>query len=307
MAQTQHLVLRIVAQRGEISSGDLSDVGQKFGLSADAVRSAANRMAREGLLDKVGRGRGNVQYRVGPQGQAIIDRFVAKIHRWHAALEGFLTWDGRWLVVTFSVPEEQRGKRDAFRAQLTDLGFGLLTSSVWVSPFDYAEGVVASAQALAIEDWVALLRCQRIWMPGVDDGVALVRRIWDLETLGNRYRDLNRRTEALQASLGQIKQGQAIDLEKLFFEAMNLQNELLEIIFDEDPFLPIDLLPADWPSQRTHHLIHDISRAVAKLEVAADERYHYLFHLLRDMEVLEVFLAEDEEVGFHWPDQEAGR
>ena len=101
MAQTQNLILRIVAQRREISSGELLEVAQKFGRSPDAVRAAANRMAQAGLLTKTGRGRGNVRYGVGPQGQALIQQFTAKVLRYHMALEGQVTWDSNWLVVTF--------------------------------------------------------------------------------------------------------------------------------------------------------------------------------------------------------------
>ena len=97
MAQTQNLILRIVTQRGEISSQDLLDVVLKFGRSSDAVRSAAARMVRAGLLTRSGRGRGNVAYRLGPQGQVVVDQFISKVLRWHMALRGELTWDGGWL------------------------------------------------------------------------------------------------------------------------------------------------------------------------------------------------------------------
>ena len=79
MAQTQNLILRIVAQRGEIGSAELAEVAQKFGLSSDAVRAAANRMARTGLLAKGGQGRGNVRYKVGRAGQAIVNQFIVKL------------------------------------------------------------------------------------------------------------------------------------------------------------------------------------------------------------------------------------
>jgi phenylacetic acid degradation operon negative regulatory protein len=305
MAQTQNLILRIVAQRGEISSGELLEVAQRFGLSPDAIRAAANRMARAGLLAKAGRGRGNVRYKVGPQGRALIQQLITKLHRWHMILEGQLAWQGSWLVVTFSIPEGQRGKRDALRTRLAEMGFGLLTPSVWISPLDQEGDVTALVEELDLNGWVALLQCQRIQMPGVESTSELVCRVWDLEALGDRYRDLNSRIEALQSSLERVERREEVDPEALFFETMNLQSELLEIILAEDPFLPAELLPPGWPSQRTHELIHALSRTVDQLDLVSS-RYEYLLYMIQGMEVLEAFRLERYD-GFRWPPEGSER
>jgi len=304
MAQTQNLILRIVAQRGEISSGELLEVVQKFGRSPDAVRAAANRLARAGLLTKTGRGRGNLRYRVGPQGQALIKQFVAKTVRWHMALEGQLAWDGNWLVVTFSIRETQRSKRDAFRTRLTEMGFGLLSSSVWISPFDQEAGVTALVEELGLAGRVALLRCQRIGVPGVESIGELAYRVWGLQALAARYRDFNSRAEALLESLKRVGHEEEVDTEAIFFGAMDLQQELLDIILAGDPCLPTELLPPDWPSQRTHELFHTLTLTIDQLELTGS-RYEYLFHLIQGMEVLEAFRAEGDD-GLHWPSERSG-
>jgi len=307
MAQTQNLILRIVAQRGEIGSAELAGVAQKFGLSSDAVRAAANRMARAGVLAKEGRGRGNVRYRVGPAGQAIVNQFIVKLMHWHLALEGQQAWDGTWLVVAFGVPEEQRVKRDVFRDRLIEMGFGLLSSSVWISPFDQQADVEALVEELGLDRMVAILHCDHIQMPGLASVRELARSVWDLEPLAEHYRDINRRVEAFMAFLEQVGQGGEIDAEAVFFTAMDLQNEMLEMILTEDPCLPPELLPSDWPGQRTHELAHAVTAAIDRLEHVS-ERYEYLFHLIQGMEVLEVFRASFEgDVGFYWPGaEEAG-
>jgi phenylacetic acid degradation operon negative regulatory protein len=307
MAQTQNLILRIVAQRGEIGSAELAEVAQKFGLSSDAVRAAANRMARAGLLVKRGRGRGKVRYELGGVGQAAVERFIRKFYNYHMSLEGEPAWDGTWLVVAFSVPEEQRVKRDLFRDRLVEMGFGLLSSSVWISPFDQEADVVALVGELGLDGMVAILHCNRIQVPGLAGVGEVARSVWDLEPLADHYRDLNRRIEALMAFLEQVEQGVAVDAEALFFTAMDLQNEVMEMILTEDPCLPSELLPADWPGQRTHELAHAVTAAIDRLEHVSD-RYEYLFHLIQGMEVLEVFRPGFEgDIGLRWPGaEEAG-
>jgi DNA-binding transcriptional regulator PaaX len=138
-------------------------------------------------------------------------------------------------------------------------------------------------------------------MPGVENACDLAYRVWRLQNLEDHYADVNRGMERLMSSLEQIEHGEEVDVEALFFEAMNLQGELMEIILNEDPCLPLDLLPAEWPGQRAHDLTHELSATVARLEIAADERYHYLFHALQGMEVLESFMPEGDGT-FHWPE-----
>jgi len=304
MAQTQNLILRIVAQRGEISSGELLEVAQKLRRSSDAIRAAANRLARAGLLTKTGRGRGNLRYSVGPRGQALIELFIAKTLRWHVALEGQSAWDGNWLVVTFSIPEGQRSKRDAFRTRLTEMGFGLLSSSVWISPFDQETEITTLVKELGLAGQVALLRCQRAWMPGVEGIGELASRVWGLEPLAAHYGDFNSRAEALLESLDQVGQEKEVDAEALFVGAMDLQQELLDIVLAEDPCLPAELLPPDWPSQRTHELFHALTLTIDQLELTGS-RYEYLFYLIQGMEVLEAFRTEEDD-GLHWPSERSG-
>lgn len=299
MAHTQNLILRLVAQRGGIGSGELVEVAQRFGLSSDAVRAAANRMVRTGYLVKKGRGRGNVRYELGPTGQTIVERFIHKLLHWHMSLEGEPAWDGTWLVVTFTVPEEQRGKRDAFRERLAEMGFGLLSSSVWISPFDHEADVAAHVEELGLGGMVAILHCDHIQMTGLATVAELARSVWDLGPVMDHYHDLNRRIEVSMASLERMGQGEQVDAEVLFFEAMDMQNEMLEMILSEDPCLPPELLPPDWPGHRTHELAHQFTAAIDGLG-RVSERYEYLFHMIRGMEVLEVF-RYDGDAAFRWP------
>lgn len=45
------------------------------------------------------------------------------------------TWDGKWRLVLFDIPEKIRKGRDALRDKLKDLGFYELQKSVWVHPY----------------------------------------------------------------------------------------------------------------------------------------------------------------------------
>ncbi|KKS65672.1 MAG: Transcriptional regulator, PaaX family [Parcubacteria group bacterium GW2011_GWA1_42_7] len=50
-------------------------------------------------------------------------------------------WDGKWRMVIFDIPEEQKKERDAFRFRLKRLGFHELQKSVFVHPLDCQEEI----------------------------------------------------------------------------------------------------------------------------------------------------------------------
>lgn len=50
-------------------------------------------------------------------------------------------WDGRWFLVFFDVPENQRNKRDYLRRFLKELGFYQYQKSVYIFPYECEEEV----------------------------------------------------------------------------------------------------------------------------------------------------------------------
>ena len=46
------------------------------------------------------------------------------------------TWDKKWRIVIFDIPEKKRKARDVLRMKLKGLGFYEFQKSVWIFPFD---------------------------------------------------------------------------------------------------------------------------------------------------------------------------
>ena len=57
------------------------------------------------------------------------------------------SWDGKWRVLIFDIPEEQRKLRDDIRRTLISNGFIRIQDSVWVYPYE-------------CEDWVNLWKAE---------------------------------------------------------------------------------------------------------------------------------------------------
>jgi phenylacetic acid degradation operon negative regulatory protein len=95
-------------------------------------------------------------------------------------------WDGKWLVVLCSVPEEQRAKRHRLRTQLEFAGFGFIGPGVAVTPDLHREPAANTIlKNLGLLPG-AIVLCANTGEI-VDDG-ELLHRAWDLNALGDRYR-----------------------------------------------------------------------------------------------------------------------
>ncbi|MBU1033109.1 MAG: hypothetical protein ABII13_01355 [Patescibacteria group bacterium] len=46
------------------------------------------------------------------------------------------SWDGKWRIVIFDIPENERSLRNAFRRKLRELDFRHLQGSVWICPYE---------------------------------------------------------------------------------------------------------------------------------------------------------------------------
>lgn len=94
-----------------------------------SFRTAVERLRNRGLM--VGeRQKGRLVFTLSPEGEKLAKNLKLKL--------GFAkprSWDGRWRVLIFDIPEKVRGKRDLFRKELQEFGFYPLQKSVLVYPY----------------------------------------------------------------------------------------------------------------------------------------------------------------------------
>ncbi len=71
-----------------------------------------------------------------PSGRKLLEREIVRLRQ---GLKGKVSWDGKWRLVAFDVPEVWRESRSALRLVLKRAGFHQLQQSVWVHPHECAE------------------------------------------------------------------------------------------------------------------------------------------------------------------------
>jgi phenylacetic acid degradation operon negative regulatory protein len=151
---------------------------QALGFSEPAVRAAVSRAQRTGWLSvqKIGR---KSYYALTPEVRWRVHNAVGRLYQ---PLEP--DWDGRWRLLTYSIPESRKEARDQFRKELLILGFGAWQNGVWLSPNDLTEGALTLARAHDLEPFVSVFVAERF---GQHSNLEVVQQVWDVSVLNVRF------------------------------------------------------------------------------------------------------------------------
>jgi phenylacetic acid degradation operon negative regulatory protein len=227
-----------VLDRGiAVSTGGVVAALERLGVGEHATRATLSRMSRRGLLRTVRRGRRAFLGLTGHgtavlrDGQRKLDGDVVDRH-----------WDGRWTLLTFSVPETRRADRHALRTRLDWFGFGRLRSGLWVST-----SAADIAPALAELDLLAHAEVFRAEPFMWTDPARIAREAWDLPRIAAGYEQFLRRWTGGAPD----EPGDALS------RRIRLGAEWL-LLIRRDPVLPPALLPPDWPGTRAAALFRSL-------------------------------------------------
>jgi len=211
-----------------------------LGVEEKSARQALTRTANEGLLTSTRHGR-RVQWELTEAGADLLEQGTRRIY-------GFMRerrpWDGRWLILTVSIPESQRQLRHRLRTRLTWLGLGSSTSGLWVSPDATKDRAVHEViRDLGLESqafaWTGSAA-------GLGDEQRLLGDAWDLASVEDRYLEF----------VGAFESREAGSRTEAFIAQVQIVQEWRRFPF-LDPDLPRELLDHDWPGPRAAAAFHD--------------------------------------------------
>jgi phenylacetic acid degradation operon negative regulatory protein len=148
------------------------------------------------------------------------------------------TWDGRWRLVLFDVPESCRAKRNQLRRYLRSRGFGYLQNSVWITPDPVNEQRALLAEGPVNVESMIFLDAR----PSAGETDAeIVAGAWD-------YVELNRRYTQYRKVLRQHPRrhlNNPVNAKTLYHWLRAERHAWLNVM-DCDPLLPASLLPPDY-------------------------------------------------------------
>ena len=235
-----------------------------LGVGEAAARAALSRLARRGSLEGTKLGR-NTAYRLAA---GSVDAARAQGRRMLKFGSGPSPWDRQWTCVVFSIPESDRRRRPALRQRLRELQLGPLFDGFWITPRAPLAAIDRSLTELGVSD-AAVFRVSEVPRPA---GVDLLSA-WDLRGLRADYQEL---IDVLEPVIGRVREGTLPDCDALVarVEACARWRSLAA----NDPGLPEELLPGDWPQRRARELFVE---AYDTLGPAAERRVRELVSSVR--------------------------
>ncbi len=255
---------------GEAWIGSLIEIMGIFGLTEQAVRSTLSRLSQKGWLKsrKVGR---YSFYSQTPRMLSLLEEGAQRIFQPRND-----PWDGRWHLLTYSIPESKRHLRRRLQQRLRWLGFGALNHTTWISTCDLRAEVGHIVSALAVRSYVEFFSAEH---RGFTSDEEFVERCWDLDQLNNFYASfIDRYQPPFQEPRVRLATGGKPDPPDCFRQRFMLLHEYRSSPY-VDPNRPLELLPEEWLGRKAIQLFqeyHDLlnDEAAAYLDAVLAKAPH---------------------------------
>jgi phenylacetic acid degradation operon negative regulatory protein len=215
-----------------MATARLVRVAELFGVTDNAARVALSRMAAAGEVEATGDG-----WRLAGH---LLDRQARLAAGRHPTVRPWS--DGSWVLLVVTAGARPANDRARLRTAVTRGHFAEYRDGVWCRP-DNLDGLALPAElAGQVARWTG--------RPEETDAV-LVARLWDLQAWADRAEELRRRLLAVGPALARVEAlapGFVLDAAVIRHLA-------------QDPLLPEELLPADWPGSALRQEFDEWDRA----------------------------------------------
>ncbi|MDX3853355.1 PaaX family transcriptional regulator C-terminal domain-containing protein [Streptomyces sp. AK02-01A] len=236
-----------------------------LGVDAPSVRSSVSRLKRRGLLVPERTAEGAAGYALSAEARQVLDDGDRRIY----ARPSPRLSDG-WLLAVFSVPEAERHKRHLLRSRLGRLGFGTAAPGVWIAPGRLHEETGHTLRRLQLDPYVDLFSGRHL---GFEPTARAAARWWDLETIARQHQDF---LDAHAPVLRAWEEREVVSPENAYRDYLLALGSWRRLVYT-DPGLPVELLPPDWPGERSaevfahlHHRLRDLGAAFVMRPAAAE-------------------------------------
>lgn len=226
-----------------------------LGVDQMAVRSSISRLKKRGLLkpEHVAEVPG---YTLSDAALAVFEEGDRRIFGRRVASAG-----EDWVLAVFSVPESERERRHQLRSRLSWLGFGAVSSGIWVAPGHLLRETRDVLTRYDLDRYVDLFVAEHVGFAATDERVATW---WDLSALQSFYDNFVARYEPLRR---RYRRRRAVDEERAFIDYVGMLTLWRRLPY-LDPGLAPALLPQDWSGERAADLFFELH---ARLSGAAHE------------------------------------
>lgn len=197
-------------------------------------------------------------------GDELTDKGINKLKTILPTLKRQPKWSGSLWLVTYDIAEKRKKDRELIRKFLILQGYGKLQDSVYLAPFDPTDDVKTEVKIRSIKGEILISKMGTDGHIGEMTVPELISKVYNLNSVKTQY-------ETFIYHLSTVTNPAESPL--LFLEYL--------AALKNDPQLPKELLPVDWPGDKAYSLI----------------RTKVLPHLVKDNQVADRMLRA---IDFHW-------
>ncbi|CAN5721750.1 PaaX family transcriptional regulator C-terminal domain-containing protein [soil metagenome] len=218
-----------------LSTAAIVRLGGHFDLAAGTMRTAVSRMVGAGELI-----RNDDEYRLTG---SLLDRKHAQDAGRRPSPSA---WDGSWWTLVTTAPRRTLTERRQFRTAMTNARMGELRPDAWLRPANLGQDPTGGASGMA---------AVRGPIVGIDPG-ALARRLWDLDALAARCREL---AERIDVDVDDLSRRGPVALPTTMPRSADIVRFLRV-----EPRLPAELVPANWPVDDLRRRYRTLDQALGR-------------------------------------------
>ena len=152
------------------------------------------------------------------------------------------SWDSKWRILSYEIPEKKRELRDRLRREASGWGLGPWHRSFWLTPHPIIENLRELIYQKEEEKYLQAFESKHI----IGDPNILIEKVWQISTLEKKYRDLFKIWHDILSKDG----------EKLskFREVVSKYVEVLK----SDPGLPSEVIGKNWIGLEAFNIFKEI-------------------------------------------------
>ena len=215
----------------------------ELGISPNATRAALCRLAKQGWLQRTTDDT-QTYYLLTKVGRERLEEVHPRIF---SPRHG--TWDGRWTVLTYSVPERLARYRDRLRRELTFLGYGSMTPATWISPNPLVDVTLRHLSLRNLDQYVHLFRAQQA---SSQPPTSLMKHCYNLDAVQRSYGKFIKTWRGYREKITAEKPTDSM----CFVAKIRLLYDFGDFLY-LDPFLPSELLPSGWLGYEACRIFRD--------------------------------------------------
>lgn len=140
------------------------------------------------------------------------------------------TWDGKWRIISYEIPEKKREMRDRLRREMQGWGLGPWHRSFWLTPHPILTDLKALTSQKDEEQYIQAFQADHTF----GDKEVLIEKVWVKSMLDKHYRELFKKWHDILSG----KEEKTEKFKKVVTEYVNL--------LKEDPGLPKELVGEQW-------------------------------------------------------------